>query len=48
MPKIGILPIEVTREGQVDNVVGFLSDVQEPYENLYLLELKIDEVQSRE
>lgn len=39
----GILQVHVSRGGSVDEAVNFLTDIQDAYENLYALNLKIDE-----
>ncbi len=40
--KRGILLVEVSRGGSVDETLQFLIDLQNSYENLYALDLKID------
>lgn len=39
----GILQVYVSRGGLVDEALSFLTDIQDAYENLYALNLKIDE-----
>ena len=40
----GILQVHVSRGGSVDEAISFLTDIQDAYENLYALNLKIDEL----
>lgn len=44
MEDSGILLVEVTRAGSVDETLQFLIDLQNAYENLYALNLKIESV----
>jgi len=43
----GILQVYVSRGGLVDEALSFLTDIQDAYENLYALNLKIDEAKQK-
>jgi hypothetical protein len=43
----GILTVEVSRGGTVDEALSFLADIQTAYENLFALKLKIEEAELR-
>lgn len=43
----GILRLEVSRGGTADEAISFLSDIQDSYENLYVLNYKIDEAKKK-
>jgi hypothetical protein len=43
----GILQVYVSRGGPVDEAITFLTDIQDAYENLYALNLKIDEAKQK-
>ena len=42
-----VLHIHALRGGIVDEIVSFLTDLQNAYENLYALNLRIDEVKEK-
>jgi hypothetical protein len=45
--KRGILLVEVSRGGSVDETLQFLIDLRNAYENLYALDLKIDDARKK-